>query len=200
MVGLVADAERTARAAFPGEGATILLLGDGEPELEGSEYLALRHGKTGDRPPAIDLAAERRLGELCCDLIAEGVTRSAHDVADGGLAIALAEMSLTSRIGCRVDARMSGRADVALFGESGCRILLAVEPGAAAKVEARARAAGVSCRNLGTTGGERVTVRDGATGKILIDASLVQLRTGWEATLPAIAHADAPEAARAAGG
>jgi len=200
MVGLVANAERTARVAFPGEGATILLLGDGQPELEGSEYLAFRHGKTGDRPPAIDLAAERRVGELCSDLIAEGITRSAHDVADGGLAIALAEMSLTSDIGCRVDIALAGRADLALFGESGCRILVAVEPGAAAQVEARARAAGVSCRSLGASGGERVTVRDAATGKSLIDAAIVQLRRGWEATLPAIAHADAPEAVRAAGG
>jgi phosphoribosylformylglycinamidine synthase subunit PurL len=190
LVGIAADARRTARAAFPGEGAAILLLGAGEPELNGSEYLAQRHGKTGDRPPAIDLSAERRLGELCSDLIAEGLVASAHDVSDGGLAVALTEMGLASRTGCRVEIDARGRADVALFGESGCRILVAVDAAQAASLEARAASVGVACRRLGTSGGK--SIRIAAGGKVLVDANLEQLRQGWDATLPAISHADAP--------
>src|SRR6185436_10499060 len=71
LVGLAVDARRTAKIAFEGEGQTILLLGSGLPQLEGSEYLSFRHGKTGDRPPPIDLAEERRLGEFVCRLIAD---------------------------------------------------------------------------------------------------------------------------------
>ena len=200
LVGLIADAHRTAAIALPGEGAEILLLGSGEPELEGSEYLAFRHGRTGNHPPAIDLAGERRLGEFCSDLIGAGAVRSAHDVSDGGIAVALTEMCLASGIGCRVDVDLPSRADLALFGESGCRILVAVAAGEGAAIEARAGAAGVACRRLGTGGGDAIRIRDARSARMLIDVKLERLRAAWEATLPTIAHADAPESVRAAAG
>jgi phosphoribosylformylglycinamidine (FGAM) synthase-like enzyme len=198
MVGLAADARRTASAALLPDGAEILLLGGGEPELGGSEYLAQRHGKTGDRPPAIDLAAERKLGELVSGLIAGGTLRSAHDVSDGGLAVSLTEMCLLGKTGCRVSVPVTGRTDVALFGESGCRILVSAPADAAAEVEKAAAAAGVSCSRLGTSGGDAVRIETG--GKATVDVKLSRIRDAWEATLPAIAHADLPEAARAAAG
>ena len=200
MVGLIADATRTARVAFPGQGACILLLGDGQPELEGSEYLIQRHGLTGDRPPAIDLAGERRLGEFCSDLIAQGVVHCAHDVADGGLAVALTEMGLAAGVGCEVDLVVAGRADVALFGESGCRILVAVPEADRAGVESRAKQAGVACCSLGTTGGDAIRISASGGKIVLVSQSLDAIRQGWEATLPAIAVADAVKPARSAVG
>ena len=200
MVGLIADARRTASIAFPDGEAEILLLGSGEPVLEGSEYLAFRHGKTGDRPPAVDLAAERRLGELCAGLIAAGVVTSAHDVADGGLAIAISEMCLASGVGSLISLEFSGRADVALFGESGTRILVAVPAGRVTEVESRARANRVSTVRLGTTGGDTIRIRDLKADRMLVEARLETLRSRWEETLPAISHADAPEPARASAG
>ena len=196
LVGLVADARRTARIALPGEGCEILLLGDGEPVLEGSEYLAFRHGRTGDRPPVIDLAGERRTGELCADLIAEGIVGCAHDVADGGLAVAVTEMCFAADIGADLAIDAGARADVALFGESGCRILVAVAPAQAATVRERAAAAGVACRLLGSSGGSTLRIRDHKDGAVFVDVALGRLRSGWEATLPAIAHADTPIQAR----
>ncbi|MFN2375864.1 MAG: phosphoribosylformylglycinamidine synthase subunit PurL [Candidatus Binatia bacterium] len=198
LVGLAADATRTSSIALPGEAAEILLLGAGQPEFEGSEYLASRHALTGDRPPAIDLVAERRLGEFCSDLIAEGLVRSAHDVADGGLAVAVSEMCLASSMGCSIAVEVTGRRDLALFGESGCRILVAVEAATVGILETRAAAAGVACRRLGRSGGDSVRISDSAA--VLVDVQLDVLRAGWEGTLPAIAHGDAREAVRAAAG
>ena len=200
MVGLVADAARTAKAAFRENGLEIFLLGAGEPVLEGSEYLAYRHGKTGDRPPALDLAAERTLGELTSSLVADGVVTTAHDVADGGIAVAIAELSLASGIGSLIDLHVDGRADVALFGESGARILVAVAAEHSGEVEKRAGAAGVAAKRLGTTGGERIKIRDVRAARILVDAPIEALRKGWDETIPAISHADAPELLRAAAG
>jgi phosphoribosylformylglycinamidine synthase len=199
MVGLAASASRVARIAFDGAESRILLLGGGRPELEGSEYLASRYGQTGDHPPAIDLAGERRLGELVSDLIAEGIVTSAHDVADGGLATAVAEICLASNSGCHIDVQVEDRPDRALFGESGCRILVSIAAARAASVEARAAAAGVPCRAVGTSGGDRIVIRDAKSQASLVDVAVARLREKWEGTLPQIAHADLPEEARAAG-
>ena len=177
----------------------ILLLGDGEPELEGSEYLAFRHGATGDRPPAIDLDGERRTGELCASLVEGSLVECAHDVADGGIAVALAEMAFHGGIGADVALEVPGRADVALFGESGCRILVAVDTARAADVEDAARQAGVRCRRLGRSGGSRLRIVDAGGAGVLVDSALDRLREGWEATLPAISHADLPDTGEADG-
>jgi len=159
-----------------------------------------RHACTGDRPPSIDLAGERRLGEFCSDLIADGTVRTAHDVADGGLAVALTEMCFASNVGCRVEVETAGRSDVALFGESGCRIVIAVAAGEGAGIEARAAAADVACRRLGTSGGDAVRIAESGSGRVLVDVRIERLRSAWDATLPAIAHADTPQAKRAAAG
>ncbi len=201
LVGLAADARRTARIAFEGEGRTILLVGGGLPQLEGSEYLASRHGRTGDRPPPVDLEQERRLGEFVCQLIADGRIRTAHDVSDGGLAVALSEMCFASGMGCRVELALKQRADVELFGESGCRILIAADPEDALVIQAEAVAkAGLACTALGASGGERLVITDAATRKPILDAKVKELRDGWEQTLPEIASADVPAARRAAAG
>ncbi len=188
LVGLVEDAARTAKVALPGAGAAIYLLGEGRPELEGSEYLIQRFGVTGDHPPKVDMAAERRAGELCCGLIADGVVSCAHDVADGGLAVAMAEMCLAGAVGMRVAVPVDGRADAALFGESGARILVAAAAAAAQQVEQRAAAEGVPCRRLGESGGTRLVIAAAASGDVLIDGSIEELQSGWRSTLAAIAE------------
>ncbi|HYB97737.1 MAG TPA: phosphoribosylformylglycinamidine synthase subunit PurL [Candidatus Limnocylindrales bacterium] len=185
LVGLIEDARAVARIALP-PSADILLLGGGTPVLEGSEYLAFRHGLTGDRPPPVDLAAERALGELCRALIAEGTVTCAHDVSDGGVAIALAEMCIAGDVGATVEVDVPGRADTALFGESGCRILVAVAGARTEDVLARAKAAGIAATHLGSSGGDRLRIRSTAGGS-LVDVSVLELGDAWRETLPAIA-------------
>src|SRR5947207_32200 len=91
MVGLVARVDRTAGAGFPKTGLTIALLGSNTDELGGSEYLALMHRRVAGRPPALDLARERDIGTACRKMVESGLLASAHDCAEGGLAVALAE-------------------------------------------------------------------------------------------------------------
>ncbi|MBI5503851.1 MAG: phosphoribosylformylglycinamidine synthase subunit PurL [Deltaproteobacteria bacterium] len=190
LVGLVEDARRTASVALPGADAVVCLLGEGQPELECSEYLWQRFAVTGDHPPKVDMAAEQRAGELCRSLIADGVVRCAHDVADGGLAVALAEMCFAGGVGMSVAVPVAGRSDTALFGESGARIVVAVAAADTSRVEQRAAAAGVPCIRLGQSGGARLVISAAAPSPagVLLDVATENLQTGWQATLPAIAE------------
>lgn len=190
MVGIVTDARCVARAGFDRSGDLVVLLGGGRAELEGSEYLAYRHAQRGDRPPAINLAAERATSLACVRIIEEGLARVAHDVSDGGIAIALAEMALEGPgIGCRVDLQTRDRVDSALFGESGCRILLAIDARALPAAELIATSEDVPLQVLGETGGDRLVIRLAGEAGIVgaIDLGLAALRERREATLPLIA-------------
>ncbi len=186
MVGLVQSAERTAAVALNGADAELWLLGGGEPILEGSEYLMLEHGRTGDRPPPIDLDAESRLIDLVPGLIEEDLILAAHDVSDGGIAVALTEMAITGALtGVDAEAPCTGRVDAALFGECGERILIAIAPGDTERVKTAAKAAGVRAVRVGSSGGDRVVIRAGAAR---LDLAATDLRERWEASLPAIAE------------
>jgi phosphoribosylformylglycinamidine synthase len=190
MVGIAADARRIARTGFARAGQLVVLLGGGRPELVGSEYLSHRHGLRGNRPPAIDLVAERATSRACVRIIEDGLSRTAHDVSDGGIAIALAEMTLEGEgIGCRVDLSIRDRLDTTLFGESGCRILLALDPKSLAAAEIIATAEDVPLVVLGETGGDRLVIRLVRAGDVLagVDLTLAALRERREATLPLIA-------------
>jgi phosphoribosylformylglycinamidine synthase len=160
VVGLLEPWERHAVSHFREAGREVVLLGETREELGGSEWLALRRGIESGRPPAVDLDAERRLHRLLARGVREGWIETAHDVSDGGLAVALAECTFTARDGHRVGARVELadglRPDALLFGESTGRVVAAtLEP------ERLARAAeeeGVPARRIGVTGGARLVV------------------------------------------
>ncbi len=152
-VGLVADAKDIVTQWFARENDAILLLGEAtEPGLGGSEYQALKTGSLGGPAPKIDLANEAKLQKLVLELARGRVLRSAHDVSDGGLAVALAECCVTgdTPIGATVDVAPNA-AD--LFGEAPSRIVISVAPDAVEDVMKRANKAGVTARALGTTKG-----------------------------------------------
>ncbi len=184
LVGLIEDADCVARIAFGGEGEVLCLLGGGDPDLNGSEYLSWKHGRTGDRVPKLDLDAEKKTAETCVAMIGSRGLRTAHDIGDGGLAVALAEMCLLSGFGATVDIPGLGRDDLTLFGESGARYLLACSEGKAAEFEALAAAAGVPLRRIGRTGGDRLAIA--VDGRPLVDLDLGRLGEGWASTLERI--------------
>jgi phosphoribosylformylglycinamidine synthase len=101
-------------------------------ELGGSEYLAIIHGVVAGKPPKVDFDLERRVQKVCRDGIRAGWIRSAHDCAEGGLAVALAESCIAGNLGARINlgvaANLAQRLDVTLFGEGGARILVSVQP------------------------------------------------------------------------
>jgi phosphoribosylformylglycinamidine synthase len=187
MVGLVKDSDRIARTGFAQNGLKLYVIGKGQPELEGSEFLWRQHRHRGEKPPAIDLVAESELADLVVDLIEYGMVETAHDVSDGGLAVALAEMCLAgAKIGCDAELPLAERTDNTLFGEGGGRIIVAVAPKATEGFEDMARRAGIPVTRIGTSGGTRLVVRT-RDGIVDIDLELADLDERREAALPEIA-------------
>ncbi|WP_419885667.1 phosphoribosylformylglycinamidine synthase subunit PurL [Paenibacillus sp. B-A-8] len=185
MVGLVADTDHITTQGFKQEGDSILLLGVTKAELGGSEFQYAVHGVTEGRPPALDLATEKKLLSAVLQSIRGGLVRSAHDLSEGGLAVALAESCISGGIGANVELSANGlRSDVALFSESQSRIVLTAAPERAEELKAAIAASGVPVEIIGTVGGDRLRVNlDGAS---VLDEAVAELKFVWEDAIPCL--------------
>ena len=177
-VGILADFQKSASIAFKGDEQTILLVGETMGWLGQSLYLREICEREEGAPPPVDLAAERRNGDFVRGLIANGMVTAVHDVSDGGLLIALAEMAIASGIGAELEPAPLA-AHAFWFGEDQGRYVIAAEAGKAAKIAANAAAAGVPLRELGATGGDALTIA--GERPILV----AKLRESFERWLPA---------------
>jgi phosphoribosylformylglycinamidine synthase len=177
VLGLIDRLERPPPAVGLVDGASLVLLGTTRAELGGSAWAWQLHGHRGGVPPALDLLRHRKLLELVGSLVAEpGLVLGVHDVSDGGLAVALAEMALRSGVGFEV----SGVADhVELFSESASRVIVCADATMVAEIRARANAVEMPVAELGRAGGDRLVV-DG-----LVDVSLARVARAWRDRLPA---------------
>jgi phosphoribosylformylglycinamidine synthase len=177
-VGVLDDFQKSATIAFEAAGETILLIGETQGWLGQSLYLRDLCGREEGAPPPVDLAVEKRNGDFVRALIAEGVATAVHDVSDGGLAVALAEMAMASGIGATLDPARAP-AHGFWFGEDQARYVVTVRAAQAPLVTDRARKAGIPVRNLGATGGDALTL--GPERPIVVKT----LRDKFEAWLPA---------------
>ena len=190
VVGLIEDASKTVTRAFKTNGAAVVLLGDNLGELGGSEYLATMHNLVAGKPPALDLKREAALQQLIVKLIRDGCIESAHDCADGGLAVALAECTFDSGgLGVTADVTGVGVAgggaspassfavNATLFGESASRIVLSAASSHLDTVMTAAAAAGVTAREIGRVGGDRIRIS--VNGQLAIDAAVATAETAW---------------------
>lgn len=165
MVGLVEDIHRTGRSHFQGEGDAILLLGENTAELGGSEWLYVRRGMVAGAPPSVDLEGERRLQRCVLELVQTDRVRSAHDCAEGGLAVAVAESALgRGEAGDPIFGFELALDDplpplALLFGEAQGRVVVSAAPEGVAEVQEVARRHGVPCRPIGRVGAEGGEVR-----------------------------------------
>jgi phosphoribosylformylglycinamidine synthase len=178
VLGVHDDVRRRLGAGFAVEGAEVVLLGMTRDEFGGSAWAEVAHQHLGGRPPAVDLDAERRLACLVVAAAAEGLLASAHDLSDGGLAIALAEACLHGGRGCTV--ALQGNSFTALFSESAGRALTSVVPGREREFAALCLEHGVPATVLGITDGDTLNV----VGTCQVQ--LTELRQTWTATLPSI--------------
>ncbi|OMD21726.1 phosphoribosylformylglycinamidine synthase II [Paenibacillus odorifer] len=185
MVGLVADTDHITTQGFKQEGDSILLLGVTKAELGGSEFQYAVHGVTEGRPPALDLATEKKLLNAVLTSIRGGLVRSAHDLSEGGLAVALAESCISGGIGANVELSANGlRSDVVLFSESQSRIVLTAAPERAEELKAAIAASGVPVEIIGTVGGDRLRVNlDGVSA---LDEAVAELKFVWEDAIPCL--------------
>ena len=157
MVGLVEDAAHITTQFFKDEGDAIILIGEPGNELGASHYLLAVHGRKAGAPPKLDYDKELAVQDAVRSLIREGVVRSAHDCAEGGLAVALAEscMSGPEPRGARVMLASSAkRADIALFNESQSRIIISVKSADADDVITQLQKRGVPGTIIGSVVGE----------------------------------------------
>ena len=181
MLGVLSDVEQRVPAGLQGEGDLVFVLGETREELGGSEYLAVVHEREGGPPPALDLAVERRLHALLHAAAQARLLRSAHDAAEGGLAVALAECALFGGVGLEVRLDEAGlRRDALLFGETASRAVVSCRPEQRERLAALAREHGVPARELGTSGGVRIRIEPGID-IALSDAQDVHTRTLPEA-------------------
>ncbi len=159
-VGLLDDVAKAATIAFKAAGDVVLLVGEAGGWLGRSAWLETICGREEGAPPPVDLAAERRNGEFVLALIRGGALTAVHDVSDGGLGVALAEMAMTGNLGAVIDgAAAEGRPlHGFLFGEDQGRYVVTARAAEAGAITAAAAAAGVALKRLGTTGGEALTL------------------------------------------
>jgi phosphoribosylformylglycinamidine synthase subunit PurL len=178
VLGVHDDVRLRLSIGFAADGATIVLLGRTREELGGSAWAHVRHDHLGGRPPRVDLAAERALAEVLIAAAAGGLLAAAHDLSEGGLAIALAESCLRGGLGCRV--ALPGDPFSYLFSESAARAVVAVRPGAQDAFTGLTAAAGLPAEVLGTVGGDSLRV----TG--CFEIHLDELAAAHRGTLPAL--------------
>ncbi|MBI4247007.1 MAG: phosphoribosylformylglycinamidine synthase subunit PurL [Candidatus Rokubacteria bacterium] len=180
VVGLLDDATRLATQWFKGPGHRIALLGPEAVSLGGSEYLWTLHRRVAGVLAPLDLEVERRVQAAVQAAVGAGLARSAHDCAEGGLAVALAESCVTGpeAVGATVTLlETDERADHWLFGEGPSRVVVSVDPARALEFEGLMAESAIPWRWIGTTGGDRLRIRRGAT--VVIDGAIRGLEDAW---------------------
>lgn len=184
MVGLVHDTEHITTQGFKSEGDVILLLGDTFAELGGSEFQAVVHGVTEGRPPQLDLNTERKLLDAVLGAIQNGLVRSAHDLSEGGLAVALAESCISGGLGASVQLNTELRHDFALFSESQSRILLSASAEKAKELEDFIASRGVPVQVIGQVEGQNLDIQ--INGAKSLSKSVSGLKRVWEDVIPCL--------------
>ncbi len=162
MVGLLDDIEKRTTQWFKDEGDLIALLGATLEEIGGSEYLKVVHSLDRGLPPRIDLDTEKKVQHACRDAIAGGIIKSAHDVSEGGLAVALAEacLSPSTPVGATVELQGGDiREDALLFGESQSRIIISLEEKDLERMKGIAAANGAPFTVIGRVGGGSLRIK-----------------------------------------
>ena len=184
-MGIIEDLARTATPAFKRAGDAILLIGETRGHLGCSAYLRDICGIDAPdpacgAPPPVDLEAERRNGDFVRTLIEDGLVSACHDVSDGGICVAVAEMAVAGAIGAGIDPPDGVGRDAVrplhawLFGEDQARYI--VTAAKAEEILARAKKANVPASVIGMTGGDALTLADADAISL---ADLAQARESW---------------------
>jgi phosphoribosylformylglycinamidine synthase subunit PurL len=180
MVGLLADYRRRLEAGLQAGGDFVLLVGETRHELGATEYLKVIHGQVAGRPPQVDMARELAVRDFVLSAAGGGLLRSAHDVAEGGMLVALAECCLLGGIGVRcAGLAADGDLDLAnsFFGESQGRYVISAGSRAMPELQTLARRHRVELLLLGLTGGDSLEFE----GQLKV--GLAELREVWESGL-----------------
>ncbi len=176
-VGLIDDFEKMATIGGAVKGDVLFLVGTEGTHLACSIYQREILGEESGPAPEVDLMKEKARGDFVLAAIRGGYTSACHDISDGGLAVALAEMCMASNIGakCEVDVTYP---HAALFGEDQARYIVAVNEELAGLFATNSESSGVSFARIGVFGGERLKIND------LMDISVSDMNNAHEAWFP----------------
>jgi len=179
MVGLIEDRKHVTPAGFQKRRDKIVLLGYSKMELGGSFYLRTHYGIRKGPCPKLNLGEEKKVQEICLQAIRRGLVRSAHDVAEGGLGVALAECCIMSPegLGARIEYPVKKRDDILLFGESQSMILLTVPEERLKEVERMAFQEQLPYTVLGTVGGDSLSINE------TIDVRVDMMKRAYEGAI-----------------
>jgi phosphoribosylformylglycinamidine synthase subunit PurL len=187
VLGVMDDVARRTPSGWRTPGQVIYLLGTTRDELDGGEWAHVKHGHLGGRPPRVDLAAEKLLGEILVNASRDGLVDAAHDLSDGGLAVALAEATLRHGVGARVwleevCERDGVDAFTALFSESTARAVVAVPRSEEVRFTDMCTARGQAHARIGVVDDQT----DGLDVQGQFTVTLGELREAHTRTLPAV--------------
>lgn len=166
MLGLIENIKMITTSFFKDEGDLIYLLGETKPEIGGSEFLKLFYNRVEGEIPQIDLQFEKKLINTLLLLIEEGLVKSAHDISDGGLAVALAEccvMNRKKKIGATINLNFKFRKDFYLFSESQSRIIISIDKNNKRELERILIENKITFEEAGIVGGEFLKINDVVT-------------------------------------
>jgi phosphoribosylformylglycinamidine synthase len=191
MVGLMEDVKRVIQPGFKNAGDFIAMLGATHDDLSISEYAAVIEGRTTDqlseegRVPVLDLAAELAVQTACLRAADAGLLRSAHDCADGGLAIALAECCFSSLnrelFGADIDLTGDYDVNTRLFSESPSRIIISFDESVLGDIEVIVAAAGCPMTLLGNVGADRLRIE--SDGEEVVQLDVAEMESAWRSSL-----------------
>jgi len=163
MVGLLQDINKMMTSYFKDEDDDIYIIGKDFYEIGGSEYLSRIHNLIKGNPPNIDLDTETSLHNYVLELIETGLIKSAHDISDGGFAVALAECCIMNKqrtIGCEVNIISEARKDFVLFSESQSRVIISSAKENRHRILSLANKYNQKIELIGKTGGPSVKIND----------------------------------------
>ena len=186
VVGILDDVQKAVTSHFVAVGDELLLISteashDDEVSFGATEYAKEVLGALWGRPPALDLRQEAELQNFLVEAIGAGLVRSAHDCADGGLAVALAESGFRNGVGAKVDLSSKEPAMIALFGEAASRVVVSCDPRDTADIERVATQHTLRVARLGKTQADKLEIR--VNGEIAVQARVSELQSAWDNAL-----------------
>jgi phosphoribosylformylglycinamidine synthase subunit PurL len=195
MIGVLDDINHFLSMPFKQDGDAIILLGRNTAELGASEYLKVVHGLVAGDAPAVDLQAERRLQELVLSLNEQRLLQSAHDTAEGGLAVCLAECAMGGDDHWGMEAALPDDLGAAplLFGEAQGRIIISCRPDLADAVIAQAGRIGVPAARIGTVGPQGGSFRISTAAGAEVSLPVASLHEVWSTAIPRLMERTAAE-------
>ena len=187
MVGLIEKAEQVTRSFIPDAGQSIVLIGGLPHELGGSYFLQTEYGKKEGTCPNVDLGEEKKVQDFLITSIDSGNIKAAHDISEGGLLVAIAEMLIENpELGAELALDSLGdsnRLDALLFGESQGRVLIAVEKDQVNAVLDSAQKSGLAAVSLGGTS-DSGRLKLSIAGNEILDSEVNKLHKVWSESIP----------------